>query len=277
MSSVAMPGAVSPPMSATGSRSERHCIGTWFGAGALIALVIPLVGADLLELHHDLYLLVYFTIAGTFLASFAAHQHVDWRAWLRTRTSWSIGAGALVAFGIVGKVLSDPSMEHPSGAFFWFELAWRGVLYGTMDALLLFVFPAAVAYLLLRDGQRRHQLRFAALSLLLSLGITATYHLGYPQFRGGDLVQPEIGAVVAWVPTALTGNPIGAVVVHDAYHVAANVHAYGSEVYLPPDLDGYAERGSGTAGPALAALWVLAAGAVLFVERRRLFPSSPGS
>lgn len=272
MTSVALTRVASPPLHASLSRSERHSTVRWFGAGALVAFLIPLGGADLLELHHDLYLLVYFTVAGTFLASFAAHHQIDWRGWLRTRMWWSVGTGALVAFAIVRKILSESGMDHPDGAYFWFELAWRGVLYGTMDALLLFVFPATVAYLLLRDRDRRRRLRFAGLTLVLSLGITATYHLGYPQFRGSDLVQPEIGAVVAWVPTALTGNPIGAVVVHDAYHVAANVHTYRSEIYLPPDLDGYAERGSGTAGPALAALWILAAGTAVYLERRRLFP-----
>jgi len=274
MTSVAMPRVAAPPAHATMSGSALHSIGRWFGAGAVLAFLIPLVGADLLEMHHDLYLLVYFTIAGTFLASFAAHEQIDWRGWLRTRMWWSLGTGALVAFAIVRRVLSEPAMDHPSGVFFWFELLWRGVLYGTMDALLLFVFPASVAYLLLRDSHRRRRLRFAGLTLLLSLGITATYHLGYPQFRGGDLVQPEIGAVVAWVPTALTGNPIGAVVVHDAYHVAANVHTYRSEIYLPPDLDGYAERGSGTTGPVLAGLWILGAGTVVYAQRRRLFPST---
>jgi len=276
MASFAMSRAVSPPSSATVTRSERRSIVMWFVGGAAIAFLIPLVGADLLELHHDLYLLGYLTIAGGFLASFAAHHDVDWRGWLRTRMWWSVGAGALVAFAIVRKVMSDPSMDHPSGAFFWFELVWRGVLYGTMDALLLFVFPAAVAYLLLRDAGRRRRLRFAGLTLLFSVTITAIYHLGYPQFRGTDLAQPEIGAMVAWVPTALTGNPIGAVIVHDAYHLAANVHTYRSDIYLPPDLEGYAERGSGTAGPAFAALWVLAAGSVIYVGRRRLFLSQPG-
>lgn len=275
MNSLVMPRVVSPPMHATLSRSERYRVGSWFVGGAIVAFLIPLLGADLLELHHDLYLLVYFTIAGTFLASFVAHQQIDWRGWLRTRMWWSVGAGAIVAFAIVRKVLSEPSMDHPSGAYFWFEVAWRGVLYGTVDALLLFVFPATVAYLLLRDGARRRRLRFAGLALLLSLVITATYHLGYPQFRGADLTQPEIGAVLAWVPTALTGNPIGAVVVHDAFHVAANVHTYRSEIYLPPDLDGYAERGGGTAGLALAGAWIVIAGAAIYAQRRRLFPSAP--
>jgi hypothetical protein len=254
-------------------RSDRRDVARWYVSGALLGFAIPLVGADLLELHHDLFLLVYFTIAGGFLASFVAHMELDWRRWLATHLWWSVGAGALVAFAIVRKVLSEAAMPHPSGGFFWFELAWRGVLYGTMDALLLFVFPATVAYLLLRDERRRRRLRFAALSLVLSLGITATYHLGYPQFRGADLAKPEIGALVAWVPTALTGNPIGAVVVHDSYHVAANVHRYHSEIYLPPDLQGYAERGGGTTGLGLAALWLGAAGAVIFTQRRRLFPT----
>jgi hypothetical protein len=243
----------------------------WYLAGAVLAFAIPLVGADVLELHHDLYLLVYFTVAGAFLASFAAHTGLDWRGWLRTRRWWSIAAGATVAVAIVSKVLAEDAMPHPSGGFFWFELGWRGVAYGTVDALLLFVFPAAVGFLLLRDAKRRRRGRAAVLTLVLSMGITATYHLGYPQFRDGELAQPEIGALVAWVPTALTGNPIGAVVVHDAYHVAANVHRYHSDIYLPPDLDGYAERGGGSAGIGLAAVWTVLAGGMLYVSRRRLF------
>ena len=180
---------------------------------------MPLIAASLLGLHHDLYLLVYFTVVGTFLASFVAHTHLDWREWLRTRLWWSLGIGAVVAFAMVRNVMNEASMAHPSGGFFWFELLWRGLLYGTVDALMLFVFPATVAYLLLRDSDRRRRLRFAGLTLLLTMGITATYHLGYPQFRGSDLVQPEIGAVIATIPTALTGNPVGAIVVHDVFHV----------------------------------------------------------
>lgn len=118
-----------------------------------------------------------------------------------------------------------------------------------------------MAYLLLHDSDRRRRLRFAGLTLLLTMGITATYHLGYPQFRDNDLVQPEIGAVIATIPTAITGNPVGAIVAHAAYHVAANVHTYRSPIYLPPDLDGYAERGGGAGGLALGALWILPASA----------------
>ena len=273
MAVAATPRLALPPRHATLSRVERHHVTDWYLAGAVLAFAIPLIAVDLLELHHDLFLLIYFTLAGTVLASFVAHVHFDIRGWLRARLWWSVGVGAVVAFALVRKVMTDASMAHPSGLFMWFEIVWRGVLYGTMDALLLFVFPATVAYLLLRDSDRRRRLRFAGLTLLLSLGITATYHLGYPQFRGSDLVQPEVGALVAWVPTALTGNPVGAVVVHDTYHVAANVHTYRSAIYLPPDLKGYTERGGGSAALPLAAAWIALAGTVIYLQRRRLFPT----
>ena len=273
MASVASPRRALPPLQATLSRIERRSVTEWYVAGALIAFAVPLIGASLLELHHDLYLLVYFTVAGTFLASFVAHTGLDWRGWLRTRMWWSVAVGGVVAVAMVRNVMNEASMAHPSGIFYWFEILWRGVLYGTVDALVLFVFPAMVAYLLLRDADRGRRLRFAGLTLLLSMGITATYHLGYPQFRGTDLAQPMIGAAIATVPAALTGNPLGAIVVHDAFHVAANVHTYRSATFLPPDLAGYAERGGGTAGLALAALWVVVAGTLIYVERRRLFPT----
>jgi hypothetical protein len=126
MATVAISRRPAPPLHAL-SRSERHHVVEWYAAGGLVAFAIPLVAANLLELHHDLFLLVYFTLAGTFLASFAAHARVDWRGWLRTRMWWSIGVGAAVAFAIVRRVLTEASMAHPSGGFFWFEVARRAV------------------------------------------------------------------------------------------------------------------------------------------------------
>jgi len=271
MTSVAVPARAVSPRRATLSRTERRHIVDWYVAGALLAFIVPLIGTNVFGLHHDLYLLIYFVVIGTFLASFVSHAQFEWRVWLRTRLWWSVGLGAAVGAAITRNVISEASMPHPSGSFYWFELAWRGVMYGTMDALLLFVFPAIVAYLLLRDESRRRHLRFAVLTFVLSMAITATYHLGYQQFRGTDLVQPEVGAAIANVPAALTGNPIGAVVAHAVFHVGANVHTYRSATYLPPDLEGYSERGGGLAGVALAALWIVFAGSLIYIERRRLF------
>jgi hypothetical protein len=109
------------------------------------------------------------------------------------------------------------------------------------------------------------------------LGITATYHLGYAQFRGSEVVKPEIGALMADLPAVLTGNPAGAILAHPAFHVTANVHTYRSGTFLPPDLNGYRERGSGTAAPVIAGAWALVAGAAIWTQRRRLFMPSPST
>ena len=91
-----------------------------------------------------------------------------------------------------------------------------------------------------------------------------------------DRAEPEIGAVVAWVPPPLTGNPTRAVVGNDAGHLAADAHTYRSEICLPPHLDGSAERGAGMAGLALADAWILSAGSVSHAECRHFFPSAVG-
>ena len=272
MATVAVARRPAPPRAAC-LRSTRHHLLEWYVAGRLVAFAIPLIATNLLELHHDLFLLVYFTIAGTFLASFVA-AHTPGRLArmaadqdvVEYRRRGGDGVGDC-AEGLDGGVDAAPvgKLLLVRGG-----VARRAVRDDGRPAVVRV--PGNGRYLLLRDSDRRRRLRFAGLSLLLSIGITATYHLGYPQFRGADLAQPEIGALVAWVPTALTGNPIGAVIVHDSYHVAANVHTYRSPIYLPPDLAGYAERGSGAAGLALAALWIVVAGTLIYAERRRLFP-----
>ena len=135
-------------------------------------------------------------------------------------------------------VFSQAGTDHPDGWRFGFEILWRGLVYGSVDALTLFVFPAAVAYLLMhgnREGAKR-KAGFAGLALLLSLLVSTSYHLGYPEYRDRTLRSPLIGTIVANVPTALTGNPLGAVVAHSSMHIAAVVHQRegGSTQMLPP-------------------------------------------
>jgi hypothetical protein len=266
---------VARPQAPCARMSSRRVL-SWFAAGAALSFVVSFVGADILELHHDLYYLVDLTVMGTFLASFLVRVRRQLFPMFRSAMPWSLVLGAVVAGALVQTVLRDPSTSHPSGAYYGFELAWRGIAYGTMDALVLFVFPAAAAFLLMHGDRTDipRKVAFGALTLALSLAITAAYHLGYAQFRGSDLVKPEVGAVVANVPAVLTGNPVGAIVAHDVFHVTANVHAYRSGVFLPPDLKGYEERGSGSAGWALAGAWIAFAGAVMWWQRRRLFVPS---
>jgi hypothetical protein len=78
------------------------------------------------------------------------------------------------------------------------------------------------------------RVRFVAVTLPMILLITATYHLGYPQFREDGVGQPEVGNTLISVPALLTTNPAGSVVAHAAMHTTAVTHSYETDVYLPP-------------------------------------------
>ena len=169
-----------------------------------------------------------------FVSAYATELHDLWRHNLRL----SLAVGAVAGAGLVAMVLSQAGTDHPDGWRFGFEILWRGLVYGSVDALTLFVFPAAVAYLLMHGNRKgaKRKAGFAGLALLLSLLVSTSYHLGYPEYRDADLRSPLIGTIVANVPTALTGNPLGAVVAHPMVHVAAVVHQRngGSTQMLPP-------------------------------------------
>jgi hypothetical protein len=94
----------------------------------------------------------------------------------------------------------------------------------------------AVAYALFGgrlDGLAR-KLAFGVVAFLLVFAITATYHLGYEQYREDGVGAPEVGNTVISLPAILTANPLGSVVAHATMHVTADVHAYETDVFLPP-------------------------------------------
>jgi hypothetical protein len=72
------------------------------------------------------------------------------------------------------------------------------------------------------------------LALAVSIAFTAVYHLGYPEFRNGDLKKPVAGDVMWSAPTLLTLNPVGAPIAHVALHVSAVTHSYETPTFLPP-------------------------------------------
>ena len=149
------------------------------------------LGTTVLGLQHDLYYLIYFTFALGYLGWSATKSHIAWRAVLRRNIWWSLGLGALVAFAVARQIMGGDGTPHPQGGFYGFELVWRGVVYGAVDAMILFVFPAVVAYLVLRGNRKGlgRKAAFAGLVLLFSLVVSTSYHLGYSTYRGSEAVQ----------------------------------------------------------------------------------------
>ena len=262
----------SPPVSRTRPTSSPWL---WLVGGAVLFFAVPFVGTDLAGLQPDLFYLGYFTVAVVWFAAFLGTHRAQLRdLWVLNRT-WSLVVGALAGVGVAAIVFSSAGTGHPDGWRWWFEIAWRGLVYGGVDALTLFVFPAALAYLLMhgdRTGAKR-KIGYGGLVLALSLLVSASYHLGYPEYRDSDLRSPLMGTVLADSAAVLTGNPLGAFVTHGTAHVSAVVHQEegGPTQMLPPKVTAdYPSHGDSDLAAGLAALWLVGtAGAVTVLVRRR--------
>ncbi len=193
----------------------------------------------MLDIHHDLYYGVYFVVALAFLAAYVRATGLDVAAMFRENWRWSLALGLPVAAFVVANVLSRDSTPGPGGAYAVFEAGWRGLVYGIVDALLLTAFPAAVSFSLLsgRVAGFGRRAVFAAVMLPMVIVITGAYHLGYEQFREDGIRGPETGNTIISVPALLTANPLGSVVAHAAMHVAADLHSYETDTFLPPQTD----------------------------------------
>jgi hypothetical protein len=217
------------------AEAVRHLV--WFALVCVVAFLVPFLGVSVLDLQHDVFYLLYFAVTLALVASYVRVEQVDVAEIFRRRWRWSLGLGVVLAIFLVFNVFNtEDATGRPRGAYFIFELLWRGVGYGIIDTLLLTVFPCFVAYKLLHGHVEglKGKLQFTALTLPLVLIITATYHLGYPQYREDGLSRPETGNVLISIPTFATANPAGSIVAHVSQHVAAVTHAYESPIFNPP-------------------------------------------
>lgn len=216
-------------------QAVRHLV--WFVLICAVGFLVPYLGVSVLDLQHDVFYLLYFAVAIALLAGYIRVEHLDVAEILRHRWRWSAGIGVVLAVVLVFNVFNtEDATAWPHGAYFFFELLWRGVGYGLIDTLLLTVFPCLVAYRLLRGrvGGLKGKLRLTALCLPLVIAGTATYHLGYPQYREDGLSRPETGNILISIPTFATANPAGSFVAHVSQHVAAVTHSYESKIFNPP-------------------------------------------
>jgi hypothetical protein len=211
----------------------------WFAGGAGVAFLVPFVFSSALDLHHDVYLAVYFAFVIGLMTLYVRRNAVDIRGTLLRNWRWGLAAGVVVGVPVVSNVFTESETAHPDGIYFVFEILWRGVTYGAIDATLLTVFPCLVIYHALGGPLGTWPRRFAyfGASLALVMAITAAYHLGYDHYRDEGVRDPETGNVLMSMPMLLTTNPIGSIADHSAMHVAAVIHEYEGDTRLPPPTD----------------------------------------
>jgi hypothetical protein len=211
----------------------------WFAGGAGVAFLVPFIFSSVLDLHHDVYLAIYFAFVISLMALYVRRNAVDVRGTLRRNWRWGLAAGVVVGVPVVSNVFTETETARPDGIYFAFELLWRGATYGALDAVLLTVFPCLIVYQALGGPlvTWRKRLAYFGASLALVMTITATYHLGYDRYRDDGVRDPETGNVLMSMPMLLTANPIGAIADHSAMHVAAVIHEYEGDTRLPPQTD----------------------------------------
>jgi len=210
----------------------------WFLGICVTAFLIPYTFSSLLDLHHDVYYLIYFAITLAVLGTYVRLNQIDFRGVLGRNWKLSLILGAVatafVVWSVLGRIDSTP---HPGGVYFVFEIVWRGVIYGVVDSLLLSAFPGLVAWQLMHQdisGLARRA-AYGAITLLLVVFITAAYHLGFDELRNKEgIANPEIGNTIISLPVVLSANPLGSIIAHTSMHLAAVTHAYESKDRLPP-------------------------------------------
>ena len=208
----------------------------WFVAAALVGFAVPFLGSSVLGLQHDVYLGIYFVVVlGGFMA-YAVTTRLDVPATLRRHWKLGVVLGIVFSVALVRNVLSEDATPRPHGAYYVFELIWRGGIYGAVDALLLTVLPCLVVYRALGGhlATWRRRIAYFAASLALVMTITAIYHLGFAQYRHDGVGAPETGNTLISMPMLLSTNPIGSIADHMAMHISAVSHTYETEVRLPP-------------------------------------------
>jgi uncharacterized membrane protein (DUF485 family) len=211
----------------------------WLAAGFALAFAVPYLLADALEINRDLFYGLYALAVLGLFALWSRSTGYDLvadskRHWIAA-TLLGLAAAAVLAATVVR---TEDATSRPDGLELVGALAWRGVLYGVTDGLLLSVFPILVVFAAFAGTRLNARVAgkvvIGIVALAASLAMTAVYHSGYSDFRSDKMTKPLRGDVIWSAPTLLTLNPIGAPIAHVGLHTSAVLHSYETDTFLPP-------------------------------------------
>ena len=208
----------------------------WLAGACGVGFLVSSVGVDLLRLPREMFVLVHVVVSGGYLSAYALRTSP---MLAEAGQNWRLGLllGALAGAFSVQYVLAQAA-SPADGAGGIFSVLWLGLVYGAVDALLLTVLPVHTVWRLARTagwlGHARGWLATAVVAFGASLAVTVAYHLGFPEFRGLQVLQPAIGNGVFTLAYILSASPLAPVLAHVAMHVAATLHGAGTSAPLPP-------------------------------------------
>jgi hypothetical protein len=214
----------------------------WLGIGLAVGFLVPFLAADQADLQRDVFYGLYGVFVIALFWGWARSTGHPVRGLVERRWRWALALGLVfAAIGAFIAIRSETSDPRPDALELVAAIVWRGVFYGAIDGLLLSAFPILVVFAAFAGTRLRARLvgtvAIGAVALAASLAMTATYHLGYSDFRGEKLTKPLTGDLVWSIPTLLTLNPIGSPIAHIGVHTAAVIDSYETDLFLPPHAD----------------------------------------
>jgi hypothetical protein len=203
----------------------------WLLGAGVFGFAIAAFFGGVLRLPRRWFLIPYILGTGGLLAAYVAVTGLDVARLVQHNLIAGLVGGIVTGAILVINVLSQPLSDRGSG----FDLLWAGIIYGTVDGLLLTVMPVIAIWQAFGPSQSvLAQVGIAALGMLGSIYVTAAYHLGYPEFRGPRVGMAVVGNSIITLAVLLTGNPLAAILSHAMMHVAAVLHGPETTVQLPP-------------------------------------------
>ena len=222
---------------ASGSRGSAGGHLLWLTGIGVVAFFVPFAAVSLAALPRPWFVLCHMAVSGSALLAYARWAGIGLAPRI-VNLRWGLLAGGAAAAVSVAFVLAQLATPRPGGPEVAGQIVWLGLVYGSVDAILLTVFPVYAVFAAVRRLGRLQGIAAwtgaVALAMSASLAVTALYHLGFPEFRGAALAGPLIGNGIVTLAYLASGSPIAPVLAHVALHVAAVWHALDTAAPLPP-------------------------------------------
>ena len=209
----------------------------WILAAAVVGFLSSFVLSDLLRLPRGWFVAGHAALTTALCLWYARWEHISVPMQFSRRRIAGLVGGIVFGAVLARQVLAQPVSPRASDGELIGQLALYGVTYGVADSLLLSVLPVLVLYGSRSAGELRAaegRLRWAVVALLGSALVTATYHAGFHEFRGPELLQPIIGNTMITLSYLVTGSPWAPIVSHVVMHGVAVLHGMSLTVQLPP-------------------------------------------
>ena len=210
----------------------------WILAAAILGFGVAAIFAGLFRLKRDVYLLIYIPLTSGLIVWFITDNAIDIRNVLIRNWYWGLTGAVIAGVFVIRNVFSQPSSARSRGAALVADIFWPGLIYGFADAMILSVLPVLSVRLafsgFFHDEFWYEKIAIGILALVASSLVTTAYHLGYPEFRGKQVIWPNVGNGVLTIAYILTLNTLAAILPHMAMHVAAMIHGKDTTGQVPP-------------------------------------------